>query len=318
MNIAAFDFEAHLARQAAFSALTFGPGARTEGICDHIRKELVEVAAAPGDLKEWIDVAILALDGAWRCGATPAQIIEALVAKQIKNEGRAWPDWRTADPAKAIEHDRSGESAAAPQVVAKLPKWIDDKKGSDPLVDDLIAYIEKIAAPQVVADERAAFEASEPGMHLVRDDDGEYENPCVASGWKSWQDRADLVAAPVQAQEPVPKAAQQNGGLVRAALVDLLGLERHAMAIAMSFEVQSDYRARFARARQALAAPVQPVAVPDGWKLVPSEPNDAMQAAGAQAVRIDTTVINKIWTGNAVFRAMIAASPAAPAAQAAS
>lgn len=57
----------------------------------------------------------------------------------------------------------------------------------------------------------------------------------------------------------------------------------------------------------------QPVAVPDGWKLVPAEPNDAMQAAGAQAVRIDTTVINKIWTGNAVFRAMIAAAPAAPA-----
>lgn len=112
MNIATFDFEAHLARQAAFSAVTFGPGARTEGICDHIRKELVEVAAAPGDLKEWIDVAILALDGAWRCGATPAQIIEALVAKQSKNEGRAWPDWRIADPAKAIEHDRSGELGA--------------------------------------------------------------------------------------------------------------------------------------------------------------------------------------------------------------
>ena len=110
MNLPTFDFEAHLARQAAFSAHTFGPGARTEGICDHIRKELLEVAAAPGDLKEWIDVAILALDGAWRCGATPGQIIGALVAKQSKNEGRAWPDWRTADPAKAIEHDRSAES----------------------------------------------------------------------------------------------------------------------------------------------------------------------------------------------------------------
>jgi hypothetical protein len=111
VNLPTFDFEAHLARQAAFSARTFGPGARTEGICDHIRKELLEVAAAPGDLKEWIDVAILALDGAWRCGATPAQIIGALEAKQSKNEGRAWPDWRTADPAKAIEHDRSGEHA---------------------------------------------------------------------------------------------------------------------------------------------------------------------------------------------------------------
>jgi hypothetical protein len=50
-------------------------------------------------------------------------------------------------------------------------------------------------------------------------------------------------------------------------------------------------------------------AIPEGWKLVPIEPNDTMQAAGAQAVRFDTTVINKIWTGNAVYRAMLAAAP---------
>lgn len=59
---------------------------------------------------------------------------------------------------------------------------------------------------------------------------------------------------------------------------------------------------------------VPPVAVPHSWTLVPAEPDDAMQAAGAQAIRIDTTAINKIWTGNAVFRAMIAAAPIAPAA----
>lgn len=105
-----FDFKSHLARQAAFSVSTFGPGRRTEGVCDHIRKELLEIAAAPDDLKEWMDVVILGLDGAWRTGATPEQIIEALVAKQTKNEGRSWPDWRKADPSKAIEHDRSGES----------------------------------------------------------------------------------------------------------------------------------------------------------------------------------------------------------------
>ena len=63
-----------------------------------------------------------------------------------------------------------------------------------------------------------------------------------------------------------------------------------------------------------MAAPSeQPAAVPDGWKLVPAEPTDAMQAAGAQAIRIDTTALNKIWTGNAVFRAMLAAAPAGPA-----
>lgn len=77
------------------------------GVVDHIRRELKEIEAAPTDLSEWVDVVILALDGAWRSGATPAQITAAIVAKQAKNEGRTWPDWRTADPDKAIEHDRS-------------------------------------------------------------------------------------------------------------------------------------------------------------------------------------------------------------------
>lgn len=102
----AFEFEAHLARQAAWSEKTFGPGPRTKGVIDHIRKELLEIEADPGDLKEWIDVVILALDGAWRSGAKPAEIIAGIVAKQTKNEGRVWTDWRTADPDKAIEHVR--------------------------------------------------------------------------------------------------------------------------------------------------------------------------------------------------------------------
>lgn len=49
---------------------------------------------------------------------------------------------------------------------------------------------------------------------------------------------------------------------------------------------------------------------PSGWKLVPIEPTDEMQAAAAQAIRFDTTLINKLWTGNAVLRAGIAAAPA--------
>ena len=102
-----FDFRAHLQRQREWSARTFGPGDRAKGVVDHIRKELNEIEADPGDLKEWIDVVILGLDGAWRCGATPEQIIAALVAKQAKNEARQWPDWRTAPADRAIEHVRS-------------------------------------------------------------------------------------------------------------------------------------------------------------------------------------------------------------------
>lgn len=99
----------HLARQRAFSVRTFGPGARTAGVIDHIRHELEEIEAAPADLGEWIDVVILALDGAWRAGHEPQAIIDALVAKQARNEGRRWPDWRTAAPGRAIEHDRTDE-----------------------------------------------------------------------------------------------------------------------------------------------------------------------------------------------------------------
>lgn len=104
---ARFDFHAHLTRQREWSGKTFGPGDRAKGVVDHIRKELLEIEADPGDLKEWIDVVILALDGAWRSGATPDQIIAALVGKQTRNEKRDWPDWRTADPNKAIEHVRA-------------------------------------------------------------------------------------------------------------------------------------------------------------------------------------------------------------------
>lgn len=109
------DLVAHLRRQIAFSERTFGPGDRTQGVIDHIRKELDEVQAefdeGRATLPEWVDVIILALDGAWRSGATPEQIAAAIVAKQAKNEGRRWPDWRTVDQGKAIEHDRSEEVA---------------------------------------------------------------------------------------------------------------------------------------------------------------------------------------------------------------
>jgi hypothetical protein len=70
-------------------------------------KEFIEIAdAEPGTerLGEWIDVLIAALDGCWRSGASPHEIVDALLAKQGRNESRKWPDWRTADPSKAIEH----------------------------------------------------------------------------------------------------------------------------------------------------------------------------------------------------------------------
>lgn len=100
------DLVAHLHRQREFSLATFGPGQRTQGVIQHIRKDLVEIEDSPGDLMEWIDVAMLALDGAWRAGHDPAEIALALATKLAKNELRTWPDWRTAEPGTAIEHVR--------------------------------------------------------------------------------------------------------------------------------------------------------------------------------------------------------------------
>ena len=113
------DLKQHLVRQMVFSRATFGPGPRTEGVSDHIVKELAEVKNAVGYARkqEWADVAILALDGLtreiWAAGNYAITADEAantavylIVEKQAKNERRDWPDWRTADPNKAIEHER--------------------------------------------------------------------------------------------------------------------------------------------------------------------------------------------------------------------
>lgn len=62
---------AHLERQRSWSTGAFGPGRRTAGVIDHIIKELAEIAEHPTDLYEWVDVIILALDGAWRAGHEP-------------------------------------------------------------------------------------------------------------------------------------------------------------------------------------------------------------------------------------------------------
>ena len=101
-----FDLQEHLKRQLKFSLETFGPGPRTAGVIDHMRKEIKEIEENPHDLEERIDLIILAFDGALREGFTPLEIIDMLVYKQTKNENRKWPDWRTTSEDRAIEHVR--------------------------------------------------------------------------------------------------------------------------------------------------------------------------------------------------------------------
>jgi hypothetical protein len=95
---------AHLQHQRDWSTQTFGPGDRTIGIMAHIEKEFAEILLDPTDGKEWCDVVILALDGAWRAGMQPQEIIDWLIEKQSINERREWPDWKTFTNGEAIEH----------------------------------------------------------------------------------------------------------------------------------------------------------------------------------------------------------------------
>ena len=92
--------------QIEWSRRTFGPARRTKGIIEHIRKELLEIEADPDDLMEWTDIIILAMDGFWRHGGDPKDLLGYLLTKQLRNKARSWPDWRIIGDEHAIEHRR--------------------------------------------------------------------------------------------------------------------------------------------------------------------------------------------------------------------
>jgi hypothetical protein len=79
-----------LSQEVGVSSSFFGPNASRPVI-----------RGLDGDRVRMLENGIGLLDAS---GASPDQIAAALEAKQTRNEGRTWPDWRTADPDKAIEH----------------------------------------------------------------------------------------------------------------------------------------------------------------------------------------------------------------------
>jgi hypothetical protein len=84
-------FNEFVARHAEWTEATFGPGLRTKGITAHIRKELIEIENEPTKLEEWIDVILLALDGARRTGAKGTQIMQELERKLAVCQERVYP-----------------------------------------------------------------------------------------------------------------------------------------------------------------------------------------------------------------------------------
>lgn len=97
----------YITRHRAWSETTFGTGARVGGLLTHIQKECEEIRANPTDLEEWIDVIILAIDGAWRSGHSPTEIASMLEFKLGKNQSRAWKV--SDDPNIPNEHVRVEE-----------------------------------------------------------------------------------------------------------------------------------------------------------------------------------------------------------------
>jgi hypothetical protein len=104
LSKADFSLADYVTRQREFSDTTFGPGRRTVGVVKHIQKELEEIQRDPDDWMEWIDVIILAIDGASRAGATGADIERLLEEKLAINKARDWPKPTSED--EPVEHIR--------------------------------------------------------------------------------------------------------------------------------------------------------------------------------------------------------------------
>ncbi len=109
--------QSFLKTQIKWSKKTFGDGHRVEGIIEHIRREFLEVedtVYAEKATKEWIDIVILAFDGAWRSyygckfggdeDELPEKITKLLIGKQRENLKRKYPVPTSQD--EPVEHKR--------------------------------------------------------------------------------------------------------------------------------------------------------------------------------------------------------------------
>lgn len=99
------------ANKAVWSLSTFGPGVRTRGITEHIRRELTEIEADPNDVMEWVDVVLLAMDGFWR----------AWMGRHIAEHNRA-------GRAETWEHF---SQEVAEHVADVFLQWLIDKDGAN-------------------------------------------------------------------------------------------------------------------------------------------------------------------------------------------
>lgn len=172
----------YLERAIPWQAQTFGPGARHQGIVAHIGRELSEVDAAAlqagedGVLGELIDVAILALDGAWRAimgDAFDPDRVEAVAAKleELVLEGLL---------------DGARELAYRPPCTDVLNRRLDrlDTRETFPGADEHFARLAGAALAQAFA--LASADAQHPWA-IVRDRLFAKLRRNLARSWPDWR-----------------------------------------------------------------------------------------------------------------------------------
>lgn len=107
--LSSFDLSSFHNEKAKWSRETFGPGDRYSGVIAHIREELKEIEEDPSSLEEWVDVILLAMDGAWRsAGADGDKLVSCLLSKQKRNQNRTWADWKTLKTGEISKHIGEG------------------------------------------------------------------------------------------------------------------------------------------------------------------------------------------------------------------
>lgn len=101
-------FDAFWQQAGEWSNETFGPPyiRGPLGPLDHLSKEIEEVKKDPTNITEYVDLFFLVIDAIRRAGFQPLTFEQECWQKLAKNKSRKWPDWRTTDPNKAIEHIR--------------------------------------------------------------------------------------------------------------------------------------------------------------------------------------------------------------------
>ncbi|WP_369064749.1 hypothetical protein [Burkholderia gladioli] len=153
-----------------------------------------------------------------------------------------------------------------------------------------------------LSDERDSIEYAIQVLRQVEAGDGTFVGQC-ADAIEGLE--ALLAASPAPAIPAVDAVAIRDAALEAAAAAvedhQRAGREWVPLSLWGTLSREAAARIRALKAAPAISESEDAELIP-----MPAEPDDAMQLAGAQAIRFETTPINKIWTANAVYRAMVA------------